>query len=139
VVVASLVATATTSPIVGQLGDIFGRRNVLIVGNLLGLLGNLISALGKNINTLIGGSVFIGLGSSMHQIRWAAVGEIVPKKRRPLAIAIFEVSASPPGALVALIGKIRSLILYFVMLQELTQAFRLWICEEFVIEKSLLA
>jgi MFS family permease len=88
VVVASLVATSTTSPIVGQLGDIFGRRNVLIVGNLLALLGNLISALGKNINTLIGGSVFIGLGSSMHQIGWAAVGEIVPKKRRPLAIAI---------------------------------------------------
>jgi MFS family permease len=102
--------TATTSPIVGQLGDIFGRRNVLIVGNLFSILGNLISALGKNINTLIGGSVFIGLGSSMHQIRWAAVGEIVPKKRRPLAIAIFEVSVSPAGALGVLIGKIRFLI-----------------------------
>jgi hypothetical protein len=46
----------------------------------------------------------------MYQIGWAAVGEIVPKKRRPLAIAIFEASVSPPGALGVLIGKIRLLI-----------------------------
>lgn len=67
-VVASLVATSTTSPVVGQLGDIFGRRNVFILGNILALLGNLISALGQDINTLIGGAVFIGLGSAMHQV-----------------------------------------------------------------------
>jgi MFS family permease len=92
--------------VVGQLGDVFGRRNIFIAGNLFGLLGNLISALGKNVNTLIGGAVFIGLGSSMHQIGWAAVGEIVPRKTRPLAIGLFEASVSPGGALGALIGKV---------------------------------
>lgn len=104
IIVASLVATSTTAPVVGQLGDLFGRRNVLILGNILGMLGNLVSAVGQNVNTLIGGSVLIGLGSGMHQIGWAAVGEIVPRKTRPLAIGLFEASVSPGGATGALIA-----------------------------------
>jgi len=64
-VVVSLATTSTISAVVGQLGDIFGMQNIFLRGNSLALLGNLISALGKNINTLIGGAVFIGLGSAI--------------------------------------------------------------------------
>lgn len=62
------------------------------------------SALATNLTALIAGSVVIGLGSSMHQLGWAAVGEIVPKKHRPLAMGVYEGAISPASFLGALIG-----------------------------------
>ncbi len=93
-----------TAPFVGRLGDIFGRRNLLILGNFICAIGSLICALAPHINAAIAGTVLIGLGSSMHQLGWACVGEIVPKKRRPLAMAVFECSVSPAAVFGSLIG-----------------------------------
>lgn len=77
---------------------------MLILGNFIGLIGNLLCALAPKISALVAGSVLIGLGSSMHQLGWACVGEIVPKKRRPVAMAIFETAISPASFLGSLIG-----------------------------------
>ena len=101
---ATYLTTSLTSPFIGRLGDIFGRRNLLILGNFIGAIGNLISALAHNVNTVIAGAVLIGLGSSMHQLGWASVGEIVPKKHRPLSMGVFESCISPGAFLGPIIG-----------------------------------
>jgi len=102
---ANYAAVSITAPFVGRLGDIFGRRNLLILGNFIAGVGCLICAVAPNIDTAIAGTVFIGIGSSMHQLGWASVGEIVPKKRRPLAMACFECCVTPAAVFASLIGE----------------------------------
>jgi MFS family permease len=101
---ANYLTVSLLSPFVGRLGDIFGRRNLLILGNFIAAIGCLISALAKSVNMIIAGAVLIGLGSCMHQLAWACTGELVPKKHRPIAMSVLESSISPPSFLGPLIG-----------------------------------
>lgn len=103
---ANYTAVSCLSPFVGRLGDIFGRRNILIAGNLIAAIGCIVAAVGQNVNTVIGGSVLIGVGSSGHQVSWSCIGEVVPRNYRSMAIGFFEASAVPASAFGALIGKL---------------------------------
>jgi MFS family permease len=98
-------AVSITSPFAGRLGDIFGRKYILILGNLIGAIGCIVCATGQAISTLIVGSVLIGLGSSMDLLAWSAVGEIVPKKHRPVIIGFYEFAITPSALFAALIGE----------------------------------
>jgi MFS family permease len=89
---------------VGRLGDIFGRRNSIMLGNLSGLIGCVISATAQQVNVVIGGGIFIGFATSLQQQAWAALGEIVPKKHRALVLGLFEVANVAPGAFGPIIG-----------------------------------
>ncbi|CAI7580078.1 unnamed protein product [Penicillium manginii] len=76
--------------IVGRFSDIFGRRWFFIVGNGFGLLGSIVGATAKNVNTLIGADVLMGLAGAVQISFTVAVSELVPNKVRPLAVsAIF--------------------------------------------------
>lgn len=50
---------------VGRLSDIFGRRWFMIGGGILGIIGSLMNATAKDINTVLGGTVFIGLAGAV--------------------------------------------------------------------------
>jgi len=66
------------SPLVEHLGDIFGRRNVLL-GNITVIIQCGVAAPANDINTVISTSVLIGVGCSLHQLAGSFSGEIVPK------------------------------------------------------------
>jgi MFS family permease len=106
---ANIVTAACASPFLGRVGDIFGRRPVLLVANAVGVVGCVVSATAHNVNTVIGASVLIGLSSAMHQNAWACLGEIVPRKSRAMALGIFQSSSAPGSAFGALIGNCSSL------------------------------
>jgi MFS family permease len=98
-----------TSPFVGRLGDIFGRKYILVLGNLLGAIGCIVAATANEISTLIVAAVLLGLASSMDLLAWVAVGEIVPKKQRPVAVGLYEFAVTPSALFAAFIGKLLSL------------------------------
>ncbi|GAB7356549.1 hypothetical protein MBLNU459_g7287t2 [Dothideomycetes sp. NU459] len=62
-----------TAPFVGRLGDIFGRKYLLIIGNILGGIGCIVSATGQTMTALIVGATLLGFGSSLDLLAWAAV------------------------------------------------------------------
>ncbi|MFI6735261.1 MFS transporter [Nonomuraea sp. NPDC050451] len=66
VVTAYLLAAAVATPVAGRLGDMFGRRRVLLV--VLGTLaaGTLVAALAGNLAVLVTGRVLQGVGGG----RW---------------------------------------------------------------------
>jgi len=101
---AQVLPVAVLGPLVGRLSDIFGRRNFLLFGNLCGLIGCVMCATANSINVAIGGGVFIGVASTLQQLAWTAVGELVPRKYRGLALGIFEMCALPPGAFGPIMG-----------------------------------
>ncbi|KAI9735349.1 MAG: hypothetical protein M1818_006544 [Claussenomyces sp. TS43310] len=93
-----VVPVAVFGPLVGRLGDIFGRRQFLLLGNICGLIGCVIAATAHNVNVVIGGGIFIGFASACQQLAWSALGEMVPKKYRGFAIGLFETCCLPPAA-----------------------------------------
>ncbi|KAK9379740.1 trichothecene efflux pump [Kockiozyma suomiensis] len=101
---AQTLSAAVLSPFVGRLSDIFGRRNFLLLGNVLSVIGCLISATTHRVDVVIGGAAFIGAGSSMHQLAWSALSEMVPRKSRSVALGIFMMSISVTSSFGALIA-----------------------------------
>lgn len=59
---AYLLANAATVPSWGKISDIFGRKPVLLIANIVFLIGSLICALAVSIEMLIAGRAFQGLG-----------------------------------------------------------------------------
>jgi MFS family permease len=90
---------------VGRLSDIYGRRLCFLAGGVLGVVGSAISAAAQNINTMIGGGVIIGLSAAMHQLAWAALGEVVPKRTRPMAFGLMQTGLAFSSSFSAPIGK----------------------------------
>jgi MFS family permease len=99
-----VICGAVLSPMVGRLSDIFGRRNFLLLGNTLGIIGCANIATAKNINTVIGGGVLMGMASALHQLAWSCMGEVVPKKHRALALSLLQTSIAPASAFGPIIG-----------------------------------
>jgi MFS family permease len=73
--------------VVGRFSDIFGRRWFFVGGNGLGLIGAIIGATAKSVNSLIGANVLNGLAGAVQITFTVAISELVPNKHRPLWVA----------------------------------------------------
>jgi len=59
---AQAVSTAACAPILGKLGDIFGRRRTLLMGILIFALGNILSALASALIFMLIARFIVGIG-----------------------------------------------------------------------------
>jgi MFS family permease len=91
--------------LVGRLGDIFGRRYFLIGGQTLGFIGALICATAKNIPTVIGGTVLVGLAGAVQLTFTFVVAELVANKDRAKVDAFLFMSIIPLSAMGPAFGK----------------------------------
>ena len=63
-----LVMTLTmgvTFLLVGRLSDVFGRRMFFVVGNSFTVVGCILGAVAVNIEMIVGGNVFNGIGAAV--------------------------------------------------------------------------
>lgn len=80
---AYFIASSTSQPLVGKLTDIFGRRDGLVVANLLFTVGNLMCALAQSEWVLIFGRIVAGLGGgSIGPITSMLMSDLIPLRRR---------------------------------------------------------
>lgn len=91
--------------LVGRLTDIFGRRWFFVGGQLLALVGCIISATAKSVNVLIGGITIIGIAASTQLSFSFILGELVPMKWRFLGNAYLYIYAIPFSALAPIIAQ----------------------------------
>ena len=61
---AQAISTAACAPILGKLGDIFGRRKTLLLGVFLFSLGNLFSALAGSLFFMLVARFIVGIGTA---------------------------------------------------------------------------
>ena len=59
---AYLLANAASTPLWGKLSDIWGRKPIILLANLVFMVGSLVCALSNSIGMLIGGRVIQGIG-----------------------------------------------------------------------------
>lgn len=91
--------------LVGRLGDIFGRRYFLIGGQTLGFIGAITCATAKNIPTVIGGTVLVGLAGAVQLTFTFVVAELVANKDRAYVDAFLFMSIVPLSSMGPAFGK----------------------------------
>jgi MFS family permease len=89
-----LIVGAAIAAVVGRLGDLFGRRRVLIVVLAIGAIGSLISALSTNFPVLLAGRLMQGVTGAILPLCIGLVHENMPKDRAPMAIGLMISGAS---------------------------------------------
>ena len=78
-----LLAGAASVPIHGWLGDLYGRRNVLIIALIIFSIGSVVAALAPSMGMLIAGRVIQGIGGGgLMSLSQALIGELVPPRQR---------------------------------------------------------
>jgi EmrB/QacA subfamily drug resistance transporter len=89
VVLAYLVAVTSLIVSVGRLGDIFGRRRLLLAGIILFTVASVLCGFAPSLWLLISARAVQGLGAAaMMALTMAFVGEIVPKSRTGRAMGL---------------------------------------------------
>jgi predicted MFS family arabinose efflux permease len=81
VVSSLLLSTAIATPILGRLGDMFGRSYMLVVSLGSLAVGCVLSALASNIGLLIAGRVVQGLGGAAVALSFGIVRDVVAPDR----------------------------------------------------------
>ena len=114
-----LIAAAVATPLVGRLGDNFGRRRMLLASLSLFALGSLVCALGGSIGALILGRVIQGLGAGMAPLALALAREHVTVERVPTAVGLLVASAS--------IGTVAGLLLAGVLVDHVGLSAIFWL------------
>jgi EmrB/QacA subfamily drug resistance transporter len=80
---AYLLVTAAVSPFYGKLGDMYGRKPVLITAILLFLLGSLACGLAWSMETLIAARILQGLGGGGLMVTaFAVIGDLFTPRQR---------------------------------------------------------
>jgi len=83
IVTAYLITTTITVPIAGKLSDIFGRRNILLIGVGIFVLGSLLSGMSGNVTELIAWRALQGIGGGIITANaFTIVGDLFAARER---------------------------------------------------------
>jgi MFS family permease len=94
-----LLASVVAIPLFGRLGDIFGRRRLLLAAFGAFVAGSLICALADSIGMLIAGRIVQGAGAAVGPLAVGIARDALPPERLTRAFGIF-IAAAGAGAAV---------------------------------------
>ena len=99
IITATLLAAAVVMPISGRLGDMFGKRRMILILAIPLILGGIICALAPNVTVMIIGRALQGFGSGMIPLGIAMLRDLVDKAHLPAAIATVSATLGVGGAI----------------------------------------
>ncbi|HRJ06000.1 MAG TPA: MDR family MFS transporter [Candidatus Saccharibacteria bacterium] len=83
IITSYLLTTTVTVPIAGKLSDLFGRRNLLLVGVAVFALGSLLSGLAGDVTQLVWARAFQGIGGGIITANaFTIIGDLFPPRER---------------------------------------------------------
>src|ERR1700712_169350 len=99
ILTAYLLSASILTPIVGRLGDMFGKERTLVV--VLGVLaaGTLLAAVATNITILILARVIQGAGGAIFPLAFGIIRDEFPRERIPHGIALISAILGIGGGL----------------------------------------
>lgn len=96
---ATLLVSAVATPVMGRLGDMFGKRRMLLVAVSAGVVGSLLCALTSNLGILIAGRAFQGASMASLPLAISLAASLLPAERRATGIAIISATLGFGGAI----------------------------------------
>lgn len=103
-VTAYLLAAAVATPIAGRLGDMFGKRRVLLIVLCVLATGVLVAALANNLAVLIAGRVLQGAGGAVLPLAFGIVRDELPRQRVGVAVGLLSALLGAGGGLGAVLA-----------------------------------
>ncbi len=88
VLTAYLLSASVATPIVGRLGDIFGKERMLVATLVVFGLGSLVAALSHSIELLIAGRVIQGIGGAVFPLSFGIIRDEFPPERVATGIGL---------------------------------------------------
>ncbi|WP_217913618.1 MFS transporter [Miltoncostaea marina] len=85
-VTAYLLSGAVSTPIIGRLGDQYGKRRLMLISLGVFLLGSVGAIFAPDIGTLIGFRVVQGVGGAAFPLSYAIIRDEFPPERIPVAM-----------------------------------------------------
>ncbi|KAH8589103.1 putative siderophore iron transporter [Bisporella sp. PMI_857] len=92
------VASAVSFAVAGGLSDIFGRRYVLMSGQVITLIGAIVGATANSTLIVAAGSTLIGFGAGVIFVSYPGITELLPNKYRGIGLGWTEFCINVPWA-----------------------------------------
>ncbi|MFE5481198.1 MFS transporter [Streptomyces sp. NPDC056527] len=99
VVTATLLAAAVATPVAGRLGDMYGKRRMLLVSVAPLVLGSVVCALSSSVVPMIVGRGLQGMGMGVVPLGISLLRDVLPAERLGGSIALISASMGVGGAL----------------------------------------
>ncbi|MER6118585.1 MFS transporter [Streptomyces sp. NPDC001743] len=99
VITVTLLVSAVCVPVSGRLGDLLGKRRMLLVCSVPLVLGSVVCALSSTVVPMIVGRGLQGMGMGMVPLGIALLRDVVPKEKLSSSIALVSASLGIGGAL----------------------------------------
>lgn len=99
VVTATLLAAAVAMPISGRLGDLYGKRRVMLACSLLLIAGSLVCSLATSVVPMIAGRALQGSAMGLVPLGISAMRDLLPPEKLGTSIALMSASMGIGGAL----------------------------------------
>ncbi|KAH6983857.1 fungal trichothecene efflux pump-domain-containing protein [Ilyonectria destructans] len=96
-------STAVSFSLGGPLSDVFGRRELILGGQAIVTIGNIVGGTAQNVDGLIAAETLIGVGTGFIFVAYAGVPEMLPNKWRSLGLGILEGGISIPWGVVSVL------------------------------------
>ena len=98
-ITATLLASAVATPVVGRLGDMYGKRRMLAVSLSLLVLGSTVAALSDSLAPMVVGRALQGLAAGVIPLGISIMRDELPTERLASATALMSGSLGVGGAL----------------------------------------
>ncbi|MEU6719134.1 MFS transporter [Nonomuraea sp. NPDC046802] len=98
-ITATLLAGAVAMPVSGRLGDLYGKRRVMIASAILLTIGSLVCAPANSLLPMVIGRALQGLGMGVIPLGIAIMRDVLPPQRLGSAIGLMSSSLGVGGAL----------------------------------------
>ncbi|MDN0201163.1 MFS transporter [Streptomyces sp. S.PNR 29] len=98
-VTATLLAAAVATPVVGRLGDMVGKRRMLLASLVLLVSGSVVCALSESLVPMIAGRALQGLSAAVVPLGISIMRDELPAERLGSATALMSASLGVGGAL----------------------------------------
>ncbi|MFE9602434.1 MFS transporter [Streptomyces hokutonensis] len=98
-VTATLLAAAVATPVVGRLGDMFGKRRMLLTSIVLLVSGSIVCALADSLVPMVIGRALQGLAAAVVPLGISIMRDVLPSDRLAGSTALMSASLGVGGAL----------------------------------------
>ncbi|WP_405623158.1 MFS transporter [Streptomyces sp. NBC_00076] len=98
-VTATLLAAAVATPVVGRLGDMFGKRRMLMISVVMLVIGSVVCALSDALVPMVVGRALQGLASGVIPLGISIMRDELPAERLAGSTALMSASLGVGGAL----------------------------------------
>ncbi|WP_394769627.1 MFS transporter [Lacisediminihabitans sp.] len=99
VLTATLLAAAVTAPITGRLGDMFGKRRIVLILLLLTLAGSVVCAFSDSLAPMIVGRALQGIGLGVVALGISILRDVIHSRALGRAVALVSATLGVGGAI----------------------------------------